>query len=227
MFETVVGELRAKLVGAGKQIQNRGFPAAQTPHHTQLHRPVTQTPNARTQLHRRRRHCQHVAHPTVPSRVAPDADTPRGRPGGRPLGVSHQHSASSPSKLLKMSLVGVTRARVARAVFPCDDTYCRRPTLRQRQGQLRKSWDFDPTDNWKQNECAPPASRGRTPCHAHSACCGISRSTGHFRRSCTTSSQSSDHPCTSLPNQCSGNTRNPHPSANLSPSHHWTPGSTR
>ena len=123
---------------------------------------------------------RHALHPQFP-RIAPDADTPRGRPGGRPLGVSHQHSASSPSKLLKMSLVGVTRARVARAVFPCDDTYCRRPTLRQRQGQLRKSWDFDPTDNWKQNECAPPVSRERTPCHAHSACCGISRSTGHSR----------------------------------------------
>ena len=93
-------------------------------------------------------------------RVAPDADTPRGRPGGRPLGVSHQHSASTPSKLLNMSLVGITRARVARAVFPCDDTYCKRPTLRQRQGQLRKSWDFDPTDNRKQNECAPPGDRG-------------------------------------------------------------------
>ena len=26
----------------------------------------------------------------------PDAETPRGRPGGRPLGVSHQHSASTP-----------------------------------------------------------------------------------------------------------------------------------
>ena len=88
----------------------------------------------------------HALHPQFP-RVAPDADTPRGRPGGRPLGVSHQHSASSPSKLLKTSLVGMTRARVARAVFPCDDTYCRRPTLRQRQGELRKSWDFDPADN--------------------------------------------------------------------------------
>lgn len=113
---------------------------------------------------------RHALHPQFP-RVAPDADTPRGRPDGRPLGVSHQHSASTPSKLLNMSLVGITRARVARAVFPCDDTYCKRPTLRQRQGQLRKSWDFDPTDNRKQNECAPPEDRGRTPCHAHSACC--------------------------------------------------------
>ena len=104
---------------------------------------------------------RHALRPQFP-RVAPDADTPRGRPDGRPLGVSHQHSASSPSKLLSMSLVGITRARVARAVFPCDDTYCKRPTLRQRQGQLRNPWDFDPADNWEHNECAPPVSRGRT-----------------------------------------------------------------
>ena len=104
---------------------------------------------------------RHALHPQFP-RVAPDADTPRGRPDGRPLGVSHQHSASSPSKLLSMSLVGITRARVARAVFPCDDTYCKRPTLRQRQGQLRNPWDFEPADNWEHNECAPPVSRGRT-----------------------------------------------------------------
>ena len=109
----------------------------------------------------------HALHPQFP-RVAPDADTPRGRPGGRPLGVSHQHSASSPNKLLNMSLVGVARARVARAVFPCDDTYCRSPTLRQRQGQLRNPWDFDPADNWEHNECAPPVSRGRTRPHASS-----------------------------------------------------------
>ena len=105
---------------------------------------------------------------TVTSLIVLDADTPRGRPGGRPLGVSHQHSASSPNKLLNMSLVGVARARVARAVFPCDDTYCRSPTLRQRQGQLRNPWDFDPADNWEHNECAPPVSRGRTRPHASS-----------------------------------------------------------
>ena len=183
MFEAVARELRAKLVGAEKHIRNSGLPAEQTPHHTPHYRPVTQNPAAQTQLRRPEgQHANDMEHShTVASLIVLDADTPRGRPGGRPLGVSHQHSASSPSKLLKMSLVGMTRARVARAVFPCDDTYCRRPTLRQRQGQLRKSWDFDPTDNWKQNECAPPVSRERTPCHTHSACCGISRSTGHSR----------------------------------------------
>ena len=155
MFEAVARELRAKLVALGNR-STTGFSrsANSSPHsvlqtrHAKPHRThsaarTTKPPPTR-----------HALHPQFP-RVAPDADTPRGRPGGRPLGVSHQHSASSPSKLLKMSLVGVTRARVARAVFPCDDTYCRRPTLRQRQGQLRKSWDFDPTGNWKQNACSP------------------------------------------------------------------------
>lgn len=171
MFEAVARELRAKLVALGNR-STTGFSrsANSSPHsvlqtrHAKPHRThsaarTTKPPPTR-----------HALHPQFP-RVAPDADTPRGRPGGRPLGVSHQHSASSPSKLLKTSLVGITRARVARAVFPCDDTYCRRPTLRQRQGQLRKPWDFDPTDNWTQNECAPPGDRERTPCHAHSACC--------------------------------------------------------
>lgn len=180
MFEAVARELRAKLVALGNRSKTEVFPqrkllttlrgadsslhsAPQTrhakPHRTHSAARTTKPPPTR-----------HALHPQFPQ-VAPDADTPRGRPGGRPLGVSHQHSASSPSKLLKTSLVGIIRARVARAVFPCDDTYCRRPTLRQRQGQLRKSWDFDPTDNWKQNECAPPGDRERTPCHAHSACC--------------------------------------------------------
>lgn len=171
MFEAVARELRAKLVALGNR-STTGFSrsANSSPHsvlqtrHAKPHRThsaarTTKPPPTR-----------HALHPQFP-RVAPDADTPRGRPGGRPLGVSHQHSASSPSKLLKTSLVGITRARVARAAFPCDDTYCRRPTLRQRQGQLRKPWDFDPTDNWTQNECAPPGDRERTPCHAHSACC--------------------------------------------------------
>ena len=162
MFEAVARELRAKLVALGNR-STTGFSrsANSSPHsvlqtrHAKPHRThsaarTTKPPPTR-----------HALHPQFP-RVAPDADTPRGRPGGRPLGVSHQHSASSPSKLLKTSLVGITRARVARAAFPCDDTYCRRPTLRQRQGQLRKSWDFDPIDNWKQNECAPPeVIRGR------------------------------------------------------------------
>ena len=180
MFEAVARELRAKLVALGNRSTTRVFPqrkllttlrdAGSSPHsarrtrHAKPHRTHSAAQTTKPPPTR------HSLHPQFP-RVAPDADTPRGRPGGRPLGVSHQHSASSPSKLLKTSLVGITRARVARAVFPCDDTYCRRPTLRQRQGQLRKPWDFDPTDNWTQNECAPPGDRERTPCHAHSACC--------------------------------------------------------
>ncbi len=144
--------------------ETAGLSAEQTPHHTRYHRPHhTHSAAQTTKLPPTR----HALHPQFP-RVAPDADTPRGRPGGRPLGVSHQHSASSPNKLLNMSLVGVARARVARAVFPCDDTYCRSPTLRQRQGQLRNPWDFDPADNWEHNECAPPVSRGRTRPHASS-----------------------------------------------------------
>ncbi len=170
MFEAVARELRAKLVGAEKHIRNSGLPAEQTPHHTPHYRPVTQNPAAQTQLRRPGgQHANDMEHShTVTSLIVLDADTPRGRPGGRPLGVSHQHSASSPNKLLNMSLVGVARARVARAVFPCDDTYCRSPTLRQRQGQLRNPWDFDPADNWEHNECAPPVSRGRTRPHASS-----------------------------------------------------------
>ena len=152
-------KLLATLRGAGSSPHSARQTRHAKPHRTHSAAQTTKSPPT-----------HHTLHPQFP-RVAPDADTPRGRPGGRPLGVSHQHSASSPSKLLKMSLVGITRARVARAVFPCDDTYCRRPTLRQRQGQLRKPWDFDPTDNWTQNECAPPGDRERTPCHAHSACC--------------------------------------------------------
>ena len=168
MFEAVARELRAKLVALGNR-STTGFSrsANSSPHsvlqtrHAKPHRThsaarTTKPPPTR-----------HALHPQFP-RVAPDADTPRGRPGGRPLGVSHQHSASSPNKLLNMSLVGVARARVARAVFPCDDTYCRSPTLRQRQGQLRNPWDFDPADNWEHNECAPPVSRGRTRPHASS-----------------------------------------------------------
>ena len=60
----------------------------------------------------------------------------------------------------------------ARAVFPCDDTYCRSPTLRQRQGELRKTWDFNPADNCliTRRVCAP-VNRGRTPHHARSAPC--------------------------------------------------------
>ena len=171
MFEAVARELRAKLVALGNRSKTEVFPqrkllttlrgANSSPHsvlqtrHAKPHRTHAAAQTAKPPPTR------HALHPQFP-RVAPDADTPRGRPGGRPLGVSHQHSASSPSKLLNMSLVGMTRAHVARAVFPCDDTYCRRPTLRQRQGQLRKSWDFDPIDNWKQNECAPPeVIRGR------------------------------------------------------------------
>ena len=180
MFEAVERELRAKLVGTGKQIHNRGFPAAQTPRHTPRRRLLatlrTTDPSRKTPPHALSRTDDEVT--ANPSHSSPTVPTSRsrcryaeGRPGGRPLSVSHQHSASSPSKLLNMSLVGIIRARVARAVFPCDDTYCRRPTLRQRQGQLRKPWDFDPTDNWTQNECAPPGDRERTPCHAHSACC--------------------------------------------------------
>ena len=42
----------------------------------------------------------HSSHSTQFPRLAPGADTPRGRPGGRPLGVSHQHSASCPRRLL-------------------------------------------------------------------------------------------------------------------------------
>ena len=164
MFEAVARELRAKLVGAEKHIRNSGLPAEQTPHHTPHYRPVTQNPAAQTQLRRPGgQHANDMEHShTVTSLIVLDADTPRGRPGGRPLGVSHQHSASSPNKLLNMSLVGVARARVARAVFPCDDTYCRTPTLRQRQGRLRNPWDFYPADNWEHNEYAPPVSRGRT-----------------------------------------------------------------
>ena len=191
--------------------ETAGLSAEQTPHHTRYHRPHhTHSAAQTTKLPPTR----HALHPQFP-RVAPDADTPRGRPGGRPLGVSHQHSASSPNKLLNMSLVGVARARVARAVFPCDDTYCRSPTLRQRQGQLRNPWDFDPADNWEHNECAPPVSRGahdltRAQCLAS----GVSRSTGHCRRSSTTSSQSSDRRYTSRQSPCSGNTRNHDPAPN-------------
>ena len=145
----------------------QGFPAAQTPHDTPRRRLLT-TLRTTDPSHKTPPHTLSCTDDEVtanPSHSSPTVPTSRsrcryaeGRPGGRPLGVSHQHSASSPSKLLKTSLVGITRARVARAAFPCDDTYCRRPTLRQRQGQLRKSWDFDPTDNWTQNECSPLTS---------------------------------------------------------------------
>ena len=63
--------------------------AAQSAHRTPPHKLSSADPEAST--------------PTTCStrtRLAPlivlDADMPRGRPGGRPLGISHQHSASSP-----------------------------------------------------------------------------------------------------------------------------------
>ena len=224
MFEAVARELRAKLVGAEKHIRNSGpvSRADSSPHSVPQAPPhaLSCTDDEATANTSR-------SSPTVPTsrsrcRYAEGADlavAPR---------VSHQHSASSPNKLLNMSLVGVARARVARAVFPCDDTYCRSPTLRQRQGQLRNPWDFDPADNWEHNECAPPVSRGRTRPHA-SSMPRVRRQPFHWplSRSSTTSSQSSDRRYTSRQSPCSGNTRNHHPSANRSPSHHWTSGSTR
>ena len=93
-------------------------PTAQTPHHTQYHRPHN-THSAVEKPQRRRRRTHSAAQtqrdklrrtPAPPAATTPTpcstrsrfhislpgTDTPRGRPGGRPLDISHQHSASSP-----------------------------------------------------------------------------------------------------------------------------------
>lgn len=63
------------------------------PHHKNPpHRLRSTDPGATTPTHS-------ALHPRFP-RLVPGADTPRGRPGGRPLGASHQHSASCPRRLL-------------------------------------------------------------------------------------------------------------------------------
>ena len=49
------------------------------------------------------------------TQIRRDADTPRGRPLGRPLGVSHQHSASCPRRLLNnvsSALLGLDPCRI-------------------------------------------------------------------------------------------------------------------
>ena len=119
MFEAAAGELRAKLVGAEKLMRNGGFPQRRLLTALRTTDSAARNPTAHTAVgnpHHRPHHkdpphrlCSTDPGATTPThstlyallpRDTPGVDTPRGRPGGRPLGVSHQHSASCPRRLL-------------------------------------------------------------------------------------------------------------------------------
>ena len=152
-----MGELRAKLVGAGKHIRNSGGPTAQTPHHTQYHRPhhtkLRHTHSAVENPQRRRRCTNSAAQTRRPARqrhVALAHDCTTDRPGcryaeGPTWRSTPRHIPSTQCEFSQMTPHELSRRRyrasVARAVFPCTT-----PTVRSQPcGSPQVTWEFSGT----------------------------------------------------------------------------------
>ena len=128
-----------KLVGSKKSARNSGVPAA-TLRRTNVPEPPPVTLRCTTQ-----HSCPadvSCSQPTVPSTTHSgdaDAEGPTWRSTPRLIPSTQcKFSQKAPRK----SLVGMRRTLAVRAVFPCDDNQCKEQTLRQRQDNLKKAWEF-------------------------------------------------------------------------------------
>ena len=164
MFEAVARELRAKLVGTGKQIHNRGFPAAQTPRHTPRRRLLatlrTTDPSRKTPPHALSRTDDEAAANT--SRSSPTVPTSRSRcryAEGPTWRSAPRHIPSTQCEFSQMTPHDSSRRRdratVARAVFPCTTS----TVGSQPCGSPQAAWEFPGTLH-------PGVDAPRPPCFA-------------------------------------------------------------